>query len=437
MTIKILKRTVTLLISLIMLVPAAASASSTTTISDSDLNDAIVSGLYQGVNAATVGPPADSLNTQIKNACGLPAQTFHTASGDFQDIIVNGLWTGINMATTGSPKNPGAPGCTVSVQQGSAGQSSQIIVQQNSPTTTSSSVTRVVTPNASATRVTTPNTSATRVVTPNAAATQVTTNSGTAAAVSTPAVSTNGAYVALGDSVAAGVGLPTMTPVPSNQTRCGRTQEAYPNMVAQTFNLPLVSAACSGATAGDLFTVQRTGSPNQPAQFDTAFASGTPRLISITAGANDAHWSQFALACYNTNCATAGQTSLANAYLVALQAKLLIAFTNINTRSGGNPPTVVITGYYNPISSACTSVFPNKITDAEVTWMTAEVDALNQTIQQNAAQFPNLRFAPVDFTGHDLCSTDSWVQGLRDKQPLHPTAVGQQAIADSVIANAQ
>ena len=34
-----------------------------------------------------------------------------------------------------------------------------------------------------------------------------------------------------------------------------------------------------------------------------------------------------------------------------------------------------------------------------------------------------------DFTGHALCDPDSYVQGVRDPAPFHPTAAGELAIA--------
>lgn len=252
----------------------------------------------------------------------------------------------------------------------------------------------------------------------------------TSAAATVP--STSGAYVALGDSVAAGLGLPTKVQVPTAETRCGRTSEAYPYTVAQSMGLSLVHKACSGATVGDLVTKQRSGSPNQPAQLDAAFAGGIPSLITITAGANDAHWISFLRTCYATNCATKTSTTLANAYLTALQLKLYYTFSSIQARSGGQTPSVVVTGYYNPVSPACTSL-TDKVTTEEITWLTAEASALNQTIQNVAASYPFVKFAPVDFGGHDICSAQPWVQGLSSPAPFHPTAEGQQVIAQSVL----
>lgn len=264
----------------------------------------------------------------------------------------------------------------------------------------------------------------------------------------TPAASGN--YVALGDSVAAGVGLPGAAQVPADYSRCGRTTQAYPYIVARQRNLALNHIACSGATAGDLYTKQRSGSPNLPSQLSTAFANGKPSLITITAGANDAHWDYFLRYCYSSDCAngnvaiaanqgcipdrlsTISTSNLANCYLAAMQLKLIGAFWAIQQYSGGNPPTTIVTGYYNPVSAACTAKYPS-VTQAEVAWLNAEFAALNTTIRQAAEQYPFVRFVPVDFTGHDICSSDPWIQGLGDRQPFHPTTRGQQQIAASVL----
>lgn len=86
-----------------------------------------------------------------------------------------------------------------------------------------------------------------------------------------------GTYAALGDSIAAGAGL-----APSEaDDQCQRSTQAYGYLVAQQRNLTLLHVACGGATAGDLFTMQRVSGPNIVPQLDTAFASGTPALITL------------------------------------------------------------------------------------------------------------------------------------------------------------
>jgi lysophospholipase L1-like esterase len=239
-------------------------------------------------------------------------------------------------------------------------------------------------------------------------------------------------YAAVGDSVAAGLGLAPKANPKGNDTRCGRSSRAYPNTVSKHAGLPIVFLPCSGATAGDLVTKQDVDGTLVPAQLQRAYHYGNPELITITTGANDAHWSTFIRACYATDCATGAYTKAANAYLLSLQAKLHAAFLYIDGRSLGDPPQVITTGYYNPTSASCADV-QTAVTPAELKWIAAETKALNQTISDVAAHYRFVTYAPVSFTGHDICSRDSWVQGLDDAAPLHPTAAGQKAFARAVI----
>lgn len=236
-------------------------------------------------------------------------------------------------------------------------------------------------------------------------------------------------YVALGDSVAAGLGLLGS----SQDTMCGRSPEAYSTQVASTLGLQVKNFACSGATSGDLFTAQRLDGPNNPAQLNQAFKDGKPDLITITDGANDAHWSGFIKACYATNCATSVNTHLANAFLVSLQAKLYTALYDIQLRSHGTPPQVILTGYYRALSDQCSAI-QTQVTPQEITWLRDETTALNQTIQQVSSHFSFARFAPVDFTGHDICASNPWIQLPGEAAPFHPNAAGQNAIAQAVLA---
>ncbi len=240
-------------------------------------------------------------------------------------------------------------------------------------------------------------------------------------------------YVALGDSVAAGLGLDELVDAPAEDVRCGRTGQSYATTVARELQLTLTHAACSGATAGDLVTKQGVSGPNITAQLDTAFSGGIPKLITITAGANDVHWDEFIRLCYQTNCATRTATAGAEAYLYALKLKLNYALNSVEQRSNGStPPIVIITGYYNPISTPC--VDDQRITAAEVDWVSVRTEQLNNLLENTAKNYSFVRFAPVEFSGHDICSADSWVQGADDAAPLHPTAKGQTVIAESVLA---
>lgn len=260
-----------------------------------------------------------------------------------------------------------------------------------------------------------------------------------AKAPQTSAAGAAGKYVMLGDSVAAGLGLPSVANANAEDATCGRSSQAYGYEVGRQLGRQTTLIACSGATAGDLLTQQRVNGNNPQAQISAAYAGGTPSLISITAGANDMKWQTFIGKCYTATCGTNTDTNVSDAALVLMRGKLTAALESIKLRAvAGNvqPPTVVVTGYYTPVSAACTTnpAFGSRITAAEVEWLNGRVAKLNDSIAKTAANYSFVRFAPVDFTGHDLCSADPWIQGLTAKAPIHPTAAGQQAIAQAVIS---
>jgi hypothetical protein len=37
------------------------------------------------------------------------------------------------------------------------------------------------------------------------------------------------------------------------------------------------------------------------------------------------------------------------------------------------------------------------------------------------------------FDGHELCTDQPWVQGMRDPAPFHPTAAGELAITAAIL----
>ncbi len=246
-------------------------------------------------------------------------------------------------------------------------------------------------------------------------------------------------YVAIGDSVASGLGLAPVVGATTEDTLCGRSSNAYSAVVATHLkdNAYYKSAACQGARVTHFSNPQPIGSANIAPQLDSAFADGTPRLISMTIGANDAQWSTFIGACFATDCNTQQYTDLANAYLAQLSVDLPAALANIAARSQGDVPAVVLTGYYNPMSLNCVAL--SGITAGEVAWLSNETAALNNTIKAAADQYGFATFAPIDFTGHDICSADSWIQ--RPGYPgepaaFHPKVAGQQAMAQAVLAAA-
>jgi lysophospholipase L1-like esterase len=254
-------------------------------------------------------------------------------------------------------------------------------------------------------------------------------------------------YVALGDSVASGLGL-TMAPGASAEDiACGRSTGAYSSIVAAKLNeklskwhveLDASSAACQGATMDNLVQEQTLGGVIARPQLDAAYQNGAPELLTLTMGSNDVRWAQFIGACFAaTNCATNENTAIAQQYINTAKGKLIAVLQEIESRSDFIPPFTIVTGYYNPVSAQCAG---GGMTVEETAWLKDQTNALNAALKKATQQHGTgwfTRFASVDFTGHDICSADSWIQrpGTADgPAPFHPTARGQQAIADAVLA---
>jgi lysophospholipase L1-like esterase len=245
----------------------------------------------------------------------------------------------------------------------------------------------------------------------------------------TPSVqAASNSYAALGDSIAA-VGESGET------SGCRRSTQAYPHAVAKQTGLTLQHIACSGAKADEgVYGSQSVDSASIAPQLTTAFANGTPQLITLTIGANDTRWTQFIKQCYYIKCGYKVDTARFNAYLLDLKLELNVIMAKISTLSNGTPPQTILTGYYSPFASSTLSCDDTDgITSEEVRWIRTRTQALNTALSKVASKYSYVKYAPVDFKGHELCSTDPWVQGLSDPMVIHPTAAGSNAIARAVM----
>jgi lysophospholipase L1-like esterase len=105
---------------------------------------------------------------------------------------------------------------------------------------------------------------------------------------------TGPAYVALGDSYAAGYGLQPSTgqPVPG----CDQSAQDYPHQLAAALDLDLVDVTCGGAVTANITTTpENTGKGTAPPQ-DTAL-NGKTRIVTLTIGGNDLGFTDIATYC--------------------------------------------------------------------------------------------------------------------------------------------
>ena len=235
-------------------------------------------------------------------------------------------------------------------------------------------------------------------------------------------------YIAFGDSVAAGVGLSTA----SDSSACDRTNEAYTHQVSTAKSFTLTTVACSGATLthGVLGPQDVNGLSVKP-QID-ALPAQAPTVITITVGANDLNWSGLLAKCYSAICGTTDDTNQFNSQLATVKTGLREFLVNVQAKYK-QPPIVVVTGYYAVFGNTATCPESNGLTQPETTWVNSQLAILNDALKSTTTDFAFAHFAAVNFSGHELCTSDSWVQTIADPAPFHPTEGGQKAIAASVL----
>ena len=239
-------------------------------------------------------------------------------------------------------------------------------------------------------------------------------------------------YVAMGDSVAAGVGLKN----DSDSSACDRTNQSYPNLVASTLHYKLQNIACSGATLpSGILGTQAVNDLQVVPQAQQLFSGSKPSLVSITIGANDAHWTDILAKCYTTTCGTADDTAAVTASLQTVSTNLQTFLAQVKAKYPVNPPQVIVTGYHQvfpttPIAN-CTDL--TGIDTGELAWGRQLQTNISNSLEQATAGFSFAHFVPITFTGHELCTANPWVQGLLDKEPYHPTAAGQAEFAADIV----
>ncbi len=241
-------------------------------------------------------------------------------------------------------------------------------------------------------------------------------------------------YVALGDSVAAGAGLPLFSNATAEDVLCKRSYQAYAYQIAARLNTSVTQLSCSGAKVDEgIYGIQNRSGTNIAPQLTTAFQNGTPDLMTVTIGANDARWTQFIRDCYVFRCGSKFDDVRAKVYRADLRIELYRMLYQINQMSGDQSPQVFLSGYYAPFSSQdCAD--SDRITLAERAWLNDQTVRLNQAIKSVVPYFSFAKYVPVNFSGHELCSSAPWIQGKVGVAPFHPTATGQTAIAQSFLS---
>jgi lysophospholipase L1-like esterase len=219
------------------------------------------------------------------------------------------------------------------------------------------------------------------------------------------------AYVALGDSYAAGVGGGSY-----QDLDCLRSENGYPAEADESKSVRLAAnAACSGATIADVATKQLK-------RLNTGIT-----LVTITAGGNDINSTAVLFTCIpdpaSTQCAEA--VGFARAMIGQVEGRVVEMVEAVRTQAP--EAKIVLTGYpylFDP---------SNGTTPQEVAFMTtvnAAIAELNGAIAR-AAKTSETEFVDVtdEFVGHAANSLVPWINGpgAGPTEAFHPNAAGYRA----------
>jgi lysophospholipase L1-like esterase len=223
-------------------------------------------------------------------------------------------------------------------------------------------------------------------------------------------------YVALGDSYSSGTGTRTYF-----DSGCQKSVYAYPSLVdVQRPNTDLVFAACSGATTTNVLNSQVNS------------LTANTNWVTITIGGNDAGFSDVITECalpgWLSNCDAAINT--AQSFINnTLPARLTNVYNAIKTRS---PNAIVIVLSYPRLFMGVDCNAGTFFSASEMTRLNQTADLLRNVTQSRAlAAGANFRFkdAIPPFTGHAVCSSSEWINGLSNPigESYHPNRTGHSS----------
>ena len=235
--------------------------------------------------------------------------------------------------------------------------------------------------------------------------------------------------VVIGDSTASGWGLPWGQDPTDEDRACGRSPQSYAADLAAANQWNVLNVACGSATIENGLIGPEVLYNGQiaPPQLPRAAAATHAKLVIVSVGADDLSWSVMTQLC-------AAQAVCNDKVSSAYFSQLLNTFTRnyyqLLSELDQLPaqPAVLVNQYYSPFGSNLSCLQKYGMSTAKVKVLLARLGQLNKVLQQGANLF-GFGVATPRFTGHELCTSDPWVQGPSDPAPMHPNAAGELAIA--------
>lgn len=248
----------------------------------------------------------------------------------------------------------------------------------------------------------------------------------------------------IGDSRAARVGGPALPDATGQDTACDRSADSPAAEIESLSGEPVLNLACSGASIpSGLRGPQRRGETEVPAQVSRLKQVRGLDWVVVAVGPNDVNWSDFLLYCYGLpSCddrLSAGEFGLRMASFARDYAALLDDLDALPDK-----PRVIVTTSYDPFPPDPDPACPDLrgppgaagLDQAKVDLLSGRNDRLNAVLTDGADRYG---FAVVDPALTPLCAVAGDglgpdLQGLGDRHPFHPTALGSLRLAAGMAA---
>jgi lysophospholipase L1-like esterase len=235
--------------------------------------------------------------------------------------------------------------------------------------------------------------------------------------------------VVMGDSTASGYGLPWGSSSTALDQGCGRSADSYAMDLATANGWNVENLACGSATIPDGLLGAQVLANGQIAapQFSLASEATHAKLIIVSIGADDMQWGVMTQLCAGGGVCN---DKISGAYFSQLLSTFTQHYYELLSELTDLPwhPKVLVNEYYSPFGSSVSCLSHYGMTRAKARDLTARLGQLNTVLAQGAGAF-GFGVAQPQFTGHELCSADPYVQGPTDAAPMHPDIQGQLAIA--------
>jgi lysophospholipase L1-like esterase len=234
--------------------------------------------------------------------------------------------------------------------------------------------------------------------------------------------------VVIGDSTAAAIGNPPVAHATALDKACGRSADSYAADLAQAHGWNVLNLACSGATVSEgVLGPQMTGGLTVPPQMDVLQQADHASVVVVSIGANDLKWVATEALCVM---AAACDDQASTAYFQSNLHDFTRAYYEMLHDLATLPqhPRVLVNTYFDPLGPNLSCLSGVGFTPAKTKVLSSRLATLNTVLADGAQTFGFIAVRP-SFAGHELCSSQSYVQGLKDAAPFHPTAAGELTIA--------